>query len=275
MNNRRDLTARFQAVIRAARLPLPRGKTRLGQAKHLGSSAGRVFANLVFPPRCAWCAAEADEWPGGIMLCDECRRLLAGPAVIRCSRCGAALAVVGGACADCHGRARHFDGVVPLGTYAAALRECVLRLKRAGHESLATVMGQLLFAEHQQPLAAARADAILPVPMHWLRRVSRRANSAELLAATLARKLDLPLLHRPLRRIRNTRQQGPMLRTERLHNVRGAFRLDSEIQVTGKRLLLVDDVLTTGATCDEIAKILKRAGAAAVVVAVLARSEAR
>ena len=109
--------------------------------------------------------------------------------------------------------------------------------------------------------------------MHWARRLVRRANNAELIAAALAARLELPIWHRSLRRVRNTRKQGPMLRTQRLKNVRGAFRLLPEFDVHGKRLIIVDDVLTTGATCDEIAKILKRAGAASVTVAVLARAE--
>ena len=86
--------------------------------------------------------------------------------------------------------------------------------------------------------------------------------------------MNLPLEDAALRRVRNTRRQGPMLRTERLRNVRGAFRLRPDAKVRGKRLLLVDDVLTTGATCDEIAKVLRRAGAAAVTVAALARADA-
>jgi ComF family protein len=176
-------------------------------------------------------------------------------------------------CADCHGRKLRFDGVVPLGSYKGDLRECVLRLKRPGHESLAAATAGLLYARHADQLVGTKVDAVLPVPMHWARRLVRRANSAELLGAALAARLRVPLLHRAMRRVRNTRKQGPMLRTERLQNVRGAFRLAEDVPLRGKSLLVVDDVLTTGATCDEIAKVLKRAGAATVTIAVLARAE--
>ena len=114
---------------------------------------------------------------------------------------------------------------------------------------------------------------MLPVPMHWMRRVVRRTNSAELIAAAVAQGLDVPLAHRALGRVRWTRKQGPMLRTQRMQNVRRAFRLSERVPVRGRRLILVDDIMTTGATCDEVAKILKRAGAAAVTVAVLARAD--
>jgi len=173
----------------------------------------------------------------------------------------------------CRSRRLRFDRVVSLGSYTGALRDCVLTMKRPRHESLSAAMGDLLFARQGERLVEAKADAVLPVPMHWLRRIVRRANSPELLAAALAAQLDVPLLHRALRRVRNTRKQGPMLRTGRLQNVRDAFRLQADAQVRGKRMIVVDDVLTTGATCDEVAKVLKRAGAAAVTVAVLARAD--
>ena len=211
---------------------------------------------------------------GGLLLCDECQQLLEGPAVSRCARCGAAAAALDGAkCIFCDRRSLRFDRVVTLGSYAGALRDCVLTMKRPRHESLSAAMAELLFARQGVQLAESGADAVLPVPMHWMRRIVRRANSAELIADRLAARLGIPLLHRALRRVRYTRRQGPMLRTQRLANVRGAFRLQDDAPVRGKRLIIVDDVLTTGATCDEVAKVLKRAGAAAVTVAVVARAD--
>jgi ComF family protein len=231
--------------------------------------------DLILPPRCLWCNAEPGTMPREIMLCAECQRLLAGDEVPRCRRCGGRLATLAGACEHCQGMRLRFDRAVTLGSHTAALRESVLRLKRHGQESLAMAAANLLFERRKDLLAEARADAVFPVPIHWGRRVVRRANAPELLAATLAARLTVPLEGGALRRVRNTRRQGPMLRTERLRNVRGAFRLRPDAKIRGKRLLLVDDVLTTGATCDEIAKMLRRAGAAAVIVAVLARADSR
>ncbi|MES1213327.1 MAG: phosphoribosyltransferase family protein, partial [Singulisphaera sp.] len=163
--------------------------------------------------------------------------------------------------------------VVTLGSYSKTLRECVLRLKAPGHEALAAAMGRLLAERARASQFYPRPDAVVAVPMHWARRFVRRANNAELIAVALAAALQIPCWHRALRRIRNTRKQGPMLRTQRLRNVRGAFRLQPEFDVYGKHLLVVDDVLTTGATCNEIAKMLKRSGAASVAVAVLSRAD--
>ena len=239
------------------------------------AEAHRSALELILPLRCTWCGAEPDELLGGIMLCEACQQLLAGPASQRCARCGMSVSSDPKAafCAHCGGRRLRFDRVLPLGSYVGALRECVLRLKRPGHEALAAATGALLWARQAGMLADAAADAILPVPMHWARRLLRRTNSPELVAGTLAARLQLPVWHRVLRRSRHTRKQGPMLRTQRLRNVRGAFRLRDDVDVRGKRLILVDDVLTTGATCDEVARVLRRAGAAHITVAVLARAD--
>ncbi len=236
--------------------------------------AGRAMLGLVLPPRCVWCLRDDVDFAEGPLLCNDCQRMLCGTPTERCRRCGGGLATATAtACAHCHGRKLRFDRVVTLGSYTAALRECVLTLKGPGHEALSAAMGQLLAARAVEAFTEQQADAVLAVPMHWARRLLRRANNAELIAAALAARLKLPAWHRALRRVRNTRKQGPMLRTQRLKNVRGAFRLRPEFDVHGKRLIVVDDVLTTGATCNEIAKILKRAGTTSVTVAVLARAE--
>ena len=212
--------------------------------------------------------------PEGLLLCEPCQELLVGTSSIRCLRCGSIVSALAGQnCLNCHKQRLRFDRVVTLGAYSGELRRSILQLKSAGHESLALALGTLLATRERASLQDAQAEAVLPIPMHWSRRLVRRTNSAEQLAAVIAAQLDVPLWHRPLRRVRATRKQGPMLRTERIRNVRGAFRVSRDFDVRGKRLVLVDDILTTGATCHEAAKVLKRAGAAAVTVAVLARAD--
>lgn len=242
-------------------------------SSHLRSAA-RAAVDLVLPPRCLWCSDEREEFTGGILLCTECRPVLTGASVARCLRCGlAAAANATGSCGFCIREPQKYSAVVPLGTYADSLRQCILRLKHVGHEPLARAMGQLLAAERGAELRGAQADVILPVPMHWFRRMIRRTNSAEFVAAAMADALRIPIANRVLSRTRNTRKQGPMLRTQRLDNVRGAFRVRDPASIRGRRILLVDDILTTGATCNEIAKVLLRAGATSVAVAVLARAD--
>jgi ComF family protein len=163
--------------------------------------------------------------------------------------------------------------VVRLGSYEATLRSVVLRMKRQTHRALAIVVGDLLFNARVADWEALKPDAVVPVPMHWSRRVWRGFNSPETISERLARHLDVPLASHLLRRRRRTAPQANLPPTRRLANVRGAFRATAHPDLAGARLLLVDDIMTTGATVNEAAKMLTRAGASFVGIAVVARAE--
>jgi ComF family protein len=128
---------------------------------------------------------------------------------------------------------------------------------------MATAGGELL----------ADADALVPVPLHWRRLWARRFNQSTALAKAVGQASGLPVAHEALKRVKATPQQVGLSRNERALNVQGAFRVpdDGRVEVTGRRLVLVDDVLTSGATVDACARCLLRAGAANVDVLVLAR----
>jgi ComF family protein len=117
------------------------------------------------------------------------------------------------------------------------------------------------------------ADALIPVPLHWKRDWSRRYNQSAALAKVIAREMKISVEADLLRRIRATHQQVGLSRAERARNVQGAFAVeqDQRANVTGKRFVLVDDVLTSGATVDACARALLRAKAASVDVLVFAR----
>jgi ComF family protein len=117
------------------------------------------------------------------------------------------------------------------------------------------------------------ADALVPVPLHWRRLWTRRFNQSAALAAAIARASGVAVAHAALRRVKATRQQVGLSRSERAGNVQGAFRVAAaaKAEVAGRRLVLIDDVLTSGATADACARALLRAGAAQVDVLVLAR----
>jgi len=118
----------------------------------------------------------------------------------------------------------------------------------------------------------AEADALVPVPLHW-QRLARRFNQSAMLAGAISRETGLPVAAGALKRVKPTTQQFGLSRTERAANVQGAFRVppDGKAAVTGRRLVLIDDVLTTGATVNGCARTLLRAGAAKVDVLVFAR----
>lgn len=114
-------------------------------------------------------------------------------------------------------------------------------------------------------------DLIAPAPMHWIRRLERGTNPPEVLTETMAQALSVPALIDLLRCRRTTRKQGTLLPDQRRRNVRHAFSVSAGYDITGAHVLLVDDVMTTGATADELSRVLRQAGAGRVSVAVVAR----
>jgi len=117
------------------------------------------------------------------------------------------------------------------------------------------------------------ADALVPVPLHWRRRWARRYNQSAVLSRAISAICGVPITHGGLKRIRATPQQVGRSRTERADNIQGAFLVppDHKVEVAGRRLVLVDDVLTSGATVDACTRALLRAGAPEVDVLVFAR----
>ncbi|NDC54349.1 MAG: ComF family protein [Planctomycetia bacterium] len=219
--------------------------------------------DLLFPPRCPACRAEDDLATSG--LCERCAREFARDHE-RCPRCGAAAA----ACRDCRRAAPAWDGLMILGGYADALREAILRVKRPGGEDLARALATLLVEKQRARLEEARLDAVAPVPMHWWRRAQRGTSAAEEIARAVAGRLRVPVTT-VLLRARPTRMQNELPAEERAGNVAGAFRVRGRLD--GRRILLVDDVVTTGATLAACAAASRGAGAAAVHGAALARAD--
>lgn len=146
-------------------------------------------------------------------------------------------------------------------------------MKKRHYDHLSTTMSRLYTAHREQAVLDLQPDAVVPVPMHWTRQIYRGTNSAEMLAVEIARNIRIPVARRMLRRCRKTIAQMDLQPEQRAQNVRGAFRLTTGYDIHGARVLLVDDILTTGATCNEVAGVLKRAGAQSVIVAVIARAE--
>ncbi|MHB1035871.1 MAG: ComF family protein [Pirellulales bacterium] len=232
--------------------------------------------NLLFPPQCVACRTPLSVVADGVHLCPKCRELLAPAGQPACARCGARISAVSdpaAGCVRCRGRGLRFEGVISLGTYDNELRSVVLRMKRSENWALSATMGQWLANFQGDAIAAWQPEALVPVPMHWFRRAVRGANSPEILAERLARRLRIPVLPRLLVRRRHTQPQSGLPPGRRFDNVRGVFRIRRGYDVSAARLVLVDDIMTTGATCSEAARVLKAAGAAGVYAAVLARAE--
>jgi len=153
--------------------------------------------------------------------------------------------------------------------YDDVARALVHAFKYSDRLDLAPMMGQWMARAGRELLKDA--DALIPVPLHWRRLWSRRFNQSAALAKGISRNSGVPVLHEALKRVRPTVQQVGLSRAERADNVQGAFRVPNKSDVAGRRLVLVDDVLTSGATVDTCARALLRASAARVDVLVFAR----
>jgi ComF family protein len=174
-----------------------------------------------------------------------------------------------GRCSMCRLGLTGFDTVYTFGSYEATLRGLIHLFKYNQVRPLAKPLGALLARaiprEH-------RFDVIVPMPLHWKKRWSRGYNQSELLAKEIARRWGLPV-ERIVRRTKATAPQAGLSNSKRRLNVRGAFAARQSVK--GLRVLLIDDVLTTGATASACARVLKRAGASHVAVAAVARTDRR
>jgi predicted amidophosphoribosyltransferase len=234
---------------------------------------------VVAPSRCAACRRELPFQ--GLYellprLCAGCRDAAIGPAGDRCRRCAAPVGPfldTQNGCFLCRRDRFHFESVIRLGVYENELREMCLAGKRPGGEELAAALGETLSAEEGLGLLAARAELVVPIPHHWTESLFSAPKMPETLASVISSRLRLRLAAPILAKVRRTPKQSGLPSTRRRVNLRNAFRVPRRFasQVAGRRILLVDDVLTTGATADAAARALLDANAAGVCVAVIAR----
>ncbi len=189
-----------------------------------------------------------------------------------CDGCGVPFEYeIGVRCAACLARPRRFDRARAACIYDETSREPILKLKHADRTDLAPLFARWI--SRSARTLVDEADAIAPVPLHPARLLSRRYNQAAEIARPLSRMSGVPYLPDALVRRRDTATQGGRSGSGRQRNVAGAFEVPPRRadQVAGKRVLLIDDVLTTGATAEGCARALKAAGALRVDVAVVAR----
>jgi len=232
--------------------------------------SGRVL-DLLLPPRCLACGVEVVR-PGA--LCPACWDEVSFIAPPYCALCGYPFEFDPGPdalCAACLREPPAFDRARAVMRYDARGRALVLGFKHGDRTEGAPSYAAWLARAGAELLADA--ELLAPVPLHWRRQFARRYNQAALLAGALARHDGVPLVPDLLRRRRATPSQGHLSAAARARNVAGAFAVDPAraAGLKGRRVLLIDDVLTTGATAAACAAALRRAGAAGVDVLVLAR----
>lgn len=270
----------FGRLIFKAEPELARRSSRLGLARRsrfLLHTALDSLATVFFPAPCRLCG-ELLTTATRIPVCPLCwGRVRPLELVCACVLCQRPLSPVHQLadreplCGLCRRGLQDFDRLRSFGGFDGALRDLLHLFKYNRVAPLARPLARLLgVVVHQEP-ALRQVDAVVPVPLHPRRERTRGYNQAELLARELARELHLELETSALARIRDTASQTGLTPRQRRENVRGAFAVRAASRVAGRRILLIDDVATTGATLNACARTLKRAKAAAVEAVTVAR----
>ena len=237
-------------------------------------AANSLFA-LLFPDLCRVCNQPLESFTA-VPVCDACLRSIRPYEGLECGRCGLFLegpAPLHGSalCGLCRRGAFVFDEARSFGRYEGVLQAVIQRFKYDGFRPLARPLAAALLAAMRR-LQPKAWDGIVPVPLHRNRQRERGFNQAALLAARFSRLCGIPMEPEDCVRVRDTRPQTGLRATQRRNNVAGAFHVPVPQRVQRRRLLLVDDVLTTGATVNACAQALLEAGAEGVWVVTLARA---
>jgi ComF family protein len=247
------------------------GSSRAARFRGGMLAALRLALDFALPPLCPSCREPLNERMG---LCASCWSKLSLIEPPYCARLGIPFGYDPGPgllSMEAIANPPAYDRARATVRYDDVARKLVQGFKYSDRLDLAPMMGQWMARAGRELLA--EADVLTPVPLHWRRQWARRFNQSAALAGAISALCHVPVAHGSLKRVRATPQQVGLSKTERADNVQGAFRVPAEhgADIAGRRVVLIDDVLTSGATVDACARALLRAGAAHIDVLVFAR----
>ncbi len=230
--------------------------------------------SLVYPPHCLVCTNHHTAHPSGAGVCPPCQARIVFNRPPFCRKCSRHLGIsVTNICKECRTKDPFFDFAWSACLYEDPLKELIHRFKYGQKTQLRHLFAEVMISFIKEyDLDTGQFDAIVPVPLSSTRTRERGYNQAQLLARELAEKFSIPLAPEgnQLRRIRHTRPQTFLDEKQRWTNIKGAFTIGKLNTFKRKNILLIDDLLTTGATTSEAARALKDAGAGTVGVLTLA-----
>ncbi len=240
--------------------------------KNIFKTLLKNIVNYLFPPQCPYCEKIIDSKQ---LLCDECYHKIHFIQAPKCYWCSVPLPIETDTgekmlCAKCLSKRPLYDMARSVFVYDHFSRLLILKFKYYDRNDLRHILVHYLLKAGNDLFD--KTDLVIPVPMFWLRRLKRQYNQSSVLAELLAKKIHKPYYPDVLYRTHHTETQTHKTSKERKQNLKDAFQARHVELIQGKRILLIDDVLTTGATAESCTKVLKKNGAKAVYVLTVART---
>ncbi|MCC7211739.1 MAG: ComF family protein [Candidatus Brocadia sp.] len=236
-----------------------------------------AFLDLFYSRSCLHCNRNLNN-SYALYLCEDCIKGISYVSTDHCIRCGAALgphsiSTVKEGCIKCKGRRLSFTTTTSVTYYEGAMKTLIHKFKYSRQKFLFHTLNEILLARDKVQAIVPNIDVVVPVPLHWIKKMRRGFNQSELLAWSMQHNFSKPVSTNNLCRIKNTTSQTQLSKKQRQANIRDAFHVKDPKSFQEKRILLVDDVLTTGVTVAECAKILKQSGAQSVHLLILATAK--
>jgi len=229
-----------------------------------------IILNTIFPLKCEVCRQQL-SLDAGARICPSCRRKILPIGDNFCRKCGKALQIATDFCVDCQGNdTLYYDSIKAAGIYHGVLRETIHAFKYERRSCLGVDLGDIMLSSFHQHYSLNSLDQLVPVPLHKKQYRQRQYNQSEVLARNLSRATGIPVAADTLARIRETRPQFTLNKQERASNIRNSFQVKNRAWLQGAKVLVIDDICTTGSTINECARILKQSGAKEVHGLVLA-----
>ena len=236
-----------------------------------------ALLDLFYPRSCLHCNRNLYD-SHELYICADCKKQIPYVSDTHCIRCGAAMgpyitSTKKEGCTACKGKYLHFDTLTSIVYYDGVIKTLIHKFKYARQKFLFSLLNDIIIAQKKLNEIVPNIDIIVPVPLHWLKKLHRGFNQSELLSLGIQRYFSKPVSKNNLCRIKNTASQTKLSKSQRQVNIHNAFSVKYPQVFEGKRVLLVDDVLTTGVTASECSKKLKQSGAESVHLLVLAIAE--
>lgn len=238
-----------------------------------------AFLDLFYPRSCLHCNRNLNN-SYELYLCGNCAKEIPYISHSGCIRCGAVLgphmtSKAKEGCASCKGKYLPFNTTTSVAYYDGVMKILIHKFKYARQKFLAGLLNDILLTHERLKEVVQDVDVIVPVPLHWLKKMLRGFNQSELLSLGIRKHFSKPVSVNNLCRIKNTASQTRLSKNQRQANIRNAFFVARPESFRGKRVLLVDDVLTTGVTASECSRKLREAGAESIHLLILAAAKHR